>query len=126
MGLLEALPPPGQLYHIGRHPDPLAWPDWAYVGGSRFDDPGPNPSYRVLYIAEQRLAAFLETLQKWRPSLEALAALESVLPSPSAGDAPEEEAGVIPADWHLKRSIGTVRRFPISAGSICRARDQKS
>jgi hypothetical protein len=112
MGLIEAIPPPGRLYHIGRHPDPLAWPEWAYVGGSRFDDPDPNPSYRVLYTAEQRLGAFLETLQKWRPSMEALAALESVTPGPGGQDAPNQEAGVIPADWHLNRRIGIVRVFP--------------
>lgn len=112
MGLLEAIPPPGQLYHIGRHPDPLAWPEWTYVGGSRFDDPDPNPSYRVLYTAEQRLAAFLETLQKWRPSMEALAALELVTPDPAGEDTANQEAGAIPADWHLNRRVSMLRLVP--------------
>ena len=112
MPLLEAEPPTGLLYHVGRDPDPLAWTEWEYVGEGRFDDPEQPRTFRVLYAAEQRLAAFVETLQKWRPSIEALAALELVLPAPGGGDAPEEAAGVFPADWRLKRRIGVLRLLP--------------
>ena len=54
--------PAGPLYRIGWPPDPLAWPDWRFVGHNRFDD--PERSYRVLYLAEQRSACFAELLAK--------------------------------------------------------------
>jgi hypothetical protein len=108
MALLEA-DPPGLLYHIGREPEPLAWAEWQFVGGGRFDDPELHRAFRVLYAAEQRLAAFVETLQQWRPSIEALTALDSVIPEPGGGNPEEKGAGVIPADWHLKRGIATLR-----------------
>jgi hypothetical protein len=107
MALLETDPPREPLFHIGRNPDPFAWTEWAFVGAGRFDDPRPVRTFRVLYAAEQRLAAFVETLQKWRPSLEALAAFNAVIPAPR-DDAPEDPFDRIPPDWHLKRSIGTL------------------
>jgi hypothetical protein len=109
MALIEARPPGEELYHIGRLQDPFAWIEWEFVGKGRFDDPKELRTFRVLYAAEERLAAFLETLQKWRRSLEALAALSQVTPISESDDAPEAEAGVIPADWRLKRAVGTLR-----------------
>lgn len=73
MAVVEAAPE-GELYHIGRLPDVMAWTEWQHVGEGRFDDPANPPTFRVLYAAETRLAAFIETLQKWRPSMSALAA----------------------------------------------------
>jgi hypothetical protein len=97
MALIEAESPSGPLYRIGRLPDPLAWADWQYLGGGRFDDPEASGGFRVLYAA---VAAFVETLQKWRPSVEALAALESIRRAPGVLDVPGELAGVVPSDWH--------------------------
>ena len=73
--------PDGPLYRLGRHPDPWAWPDWAYAGpdgtfGNRYDD--PEASYRVLYASSQRVGTFLETLARFRPDLEVLAELEEI------------------------------------------------
>jgi hypothetical protein len=62
MAFIEAESPSGPLYHIGRLPDPLAWADWQYLGSGRFDNPNPSRGFRVLYAAEQRVAAFVETL----------------------------------------------------------------
>jgi hypothetical protein len=112
MALIEAIPPSEPLFHIGRNPDPFAWAEWQFVGAGRFDDPKRPRSFRVLYAAEQRLASFVETLQKWRPSIEALAALDEVIPAKGGGDVPEDLAGLVPTDWHLKRSIGTLRLLP--------------
>lgn len=112
MALLEADSPSEPLFHIGRNPDPFAWTEWRFVGAGRFDDPRQPRTFRVLYATEQRLAAFVETLQKWRPSIDALAALENVVPHPAIAGTVEHIPGTIPADWHLKRSLGTLRLLP--------------
>lgn len=112
MPLVAADDPSGLLYRVGRAPDPLAWTEWDYVGEGRFDGPERPRTFRVLYVAEQRLAAFVETLQKWRRSIDALAALADTLPGPGEADAPEDDAGAIPVGWHLKRMVGTLRVLP--------------
>jgi hypothetical protein len=111
MAIVEAAPE-GELYHIGRLPDVMAWTERQYVGDGRYDDPARPPTFRVLYAAEMRLAAFIETLQKWRPSLSALAALKLVEPSGEGASAVNSEMGFIPDDWHQKRGIGTLRLSP--------------
>jgi hypothetical protein len=112
VALIEADLPKGALFHIGRTPNVLAWAEWAYVGGGRFDAPARLGKFRVLYAAEQRLAAFVETLQKWRPSIEALAALESVTIGSGPTPASERDMGRKPEDWRLKRGIGMLRLLP--------------
>jgi hypothetical protein len=77
-------PPLHQIYRIGRN-DPLAWPDWRYVGASRFDD--PLGRFRVLYSGDRR-ACFLETLAHFRPGL-----------------AEEKRAGFIPSEWFTTRRL---------------------
>jgi hypothetical protein len=49
-----------------------AGPDGTF--GNRYDD--PEASYRVLYASSHRVGAFVETLARFRPELEALAELE--------------------------------------------------
>jgi hypothetical protein len=89
---------PELLYRIGRYPDPLAWPPWeaAETGrfGGRFDD--PHGQDRVLYAAQQRLGAFVETLAIFRPSLALLARLGE----------PVDGAGRVPGDWCITRRLG--------------------
>ena len=68
---------PERVYRIARTPDPWAWPDWAYAHddhtfGNRFDD--PLGEYRVLYATTQREATFRETLARYRPDPDILAA----------------------------------------------------
>ena len=116
MPVREAPTPAGVLYRIGRYPDPLEWPEWEYVGEERFDD--PQRRYRVLYAAEQRRVCFLETLARFRPSLELLAKLAAV----SGTDEPMPTASV-PADWHTKRCIGRLRLAPEQRWLDLRATD---
>lgn len=93
------------LYRIGRLPDPLAWPPWEYVGSGRFDDPARD--FRVLYAAAQRRAAFIETLATFRPSLEALAALQEVTGTEEPLPVP-----LVPPDWYRGRAVGRFRLAP--------------
>ena len=94
---------PGPVYRVGRHPDPWAWPDWAYATdgtfGNRWDD--PQGEYRVLYACSQRVGAFVETLARFRPDLEVVAALARV-----EGDEDGPPVGVVPARWLAGRRVG--------------------
>lgn len=108
MAVRNAIPPDRGLYRIGRAPDPLAWPDWPYTGDNRFDD--PQGRFRVIYAAEQRLACFVETLARFRRSLELEARLKEIADGDNGDDTPV--TGVIPNDWHLKRMIGLFRLWP--------------
>lgn len=74
------------------------------VGGGRFDD--PQREFRVLY-AGQRRACFLETLAAFRPSVQALAALQQV-----TGSQEPMPRGVVPADWYQKRAVARLRLRP--------------
>ncbi|HZO25199.1 MAG TPA: RES domain-containing protein [Chloroflexota bacterium] len=86
-------------------PDPLAWPDWRFVGGSRFDD--PQDRFRVLYLAEQRVGCFIESLARFRPDLDLLARLAAVTGTTAPLPVP-----VVPADWYTRRRVGTLRLLP--------------
>jgi hypothetical protein len=100
----RAITPRGVLYRIGRLPDPLAWAPHEVAGGGRFDD--PQSEFRVLY-AGQRRACFLETLAPFRPSVEALAALQQV-----TGSQEPIPRGMVPADWYQKRAVARLRLRP--------------
>jgi len=94
----------GPIYRLGRDPDPWAWPDWSYAGpdgtfGNRWDD--PYGSYRVLYASSQRVGTFVETLARFRPDLEVVAALNEI-----EGEDEDEAAGVVPRRWLRGRRIG--------------------
>jgi hypothetical protein len=84
-------PPAEIIYRIGRG-HPWQWPDWRYVGDSRFDDPARR--FRVLYAGDRR-ACFLETLAPFRPGLH---------------DA--DQAGKIPQEWFATRRLA---QFSLSA-----------
>ncbi len=94
---------PGPVYRVGRHPDPWAWPDWAYATdgtfGNRWDD--PQGEYRVLYASSQRVAAFVETLARFRPDLAVVAGLADI-----EGDDTDPPVGVVPARWLAGRRVG--------------------
>lgn len=100
----RAATPRGVLYRVGRLPDPLGWPPHELIGGGRFDD--PQGEFRVLY-AGQRRACFLETLASFRPSVEALAALQQV-----TGSQEPLPRSVVPADWYQKRAVARLRLRP--------------
>jgi hypothetical protein len=105
MPVALATPPLGPLYRVAHAPDPLAWPDWRFIGGSRFDD--PQDRFRVLYFAEQRVGCFVESLARFRPDLRLLARLAAVTGTTAPLPVP-----VVPADWYTRRRVGTLRLLP--------------
>jgi hypothetical protein len=91
----------GPIYRVGRRPDAWAWPDWNYAPfGNRFDD--PLAEYRVLYASERRAGAFAETLARFRPDPELVAALREI-----EGEGEALAPGVVPREWLEVRAIGT-------------------
>ncbi|MGH7961484.1 MAG: RES family NAD+ phosphorylase [Candidatus Binatia bacterium] len=94
------------MYRVGRSPDPLAWPPATVTG--RYND--PQGRFSVLYAASQRRAAFMETLQNFRPALGDLAILKSLPPSEELdlpfpiGHVPASYFGKLLAAFHLDRS----------------------
>lgn len=98
----RARTPRTALYRIGRRPDSLAWPPWEYGGSGRFDDPAGE--FRVLYATVQRRTAFLETLARFRPSLDVLSALQAVENTNEPIPMPR-----VPAEWYQARAVGRLR-----------------
>lgn len=97
----RATAPRVELFRIGHLPDPLAWPPKEVHGAGRFDD--PLGEYRVLY-AGQRRTCFLETLAAFRPSVDALAALQAVRNT----DEPLPVT-TVPAGWYRTRAVSRLR-----------------
>ena len=96
----------GPVFRLGRGPDPWTWPDWsrAHLDGTfrnRWDD--PDGEYRVLYASTQRRGAFVETLARFRPDLEVVAALAAI--DGGEGEAPLA-AGTVPREWVERRRLG--------------------
>ena len=103
--------PDGTLHRVGRAPDAWAWPGWAYAlqdgtFGNRYDD--PLGEYRVLYAGRPRLAAFAETLARFRPDLELTAEL-SLIEGDDGGFPPPLRAGAVPVEWCATRVVGRAR-----------------
>jgi hypothetical protein len=95
----------GPVYRLSRGPDPWAWPDWsrAHLDGTfrnRWDD--PRGEYRVLYASSQRLGAFVETLARFRPDLEVVAAVAAI----DGDDGAPLAAGTVPREWVEGRRLG--------------------
>jgi hypothetical protein len=97
------------LYRVGRAPDPLAWPPPNLDG--RYND--PHSVFRVLYAASERRAAFLETLQSYRPALRDLALLADAFPA-HAPDLPFH-IGRVPSQYFTKR----IAAFRLDDGQHC-------
>lgn len=109
MTSLQLATPPRIVYRIARRPDPWSFVDWRYARddstfGGRFDD--PLGEYRVLYMSSERIGAFKETLNRFRPdpdiAEQTLAASEE-----DGGFTPTRPAGLLPARWLEQRCIGT-------------------
>jgi hypothetical protein len=108
--VLHAVAPTGALFRVGRSPDAWALAPWVYAGsdgafGNRYDD--PDGEYRVLYAADQRRGAFLETLSRFRVDLQLLAELDAIEGDEQDVAFPTVRGGVVPADWLATRRIGT-------------------
>lgn len=107
---LEPIRAAGEIYRLGRKPDPWAWPEWAYAGedgtfGNRYDD--PRSAYRVLYASSLRLGTLLETLARFRPD-PAILAVE-IEGDPRDVTYETLTAGVVPASWLENRALSTAR-----------------
>lgn len=94
------------IYRVSR--SPWAWPDrnrqWRDgTWGNRWDD--ADGSYRVIYAAESRLAAYLETLANFRIASEI--ALAGFVPAQDGPDFPTIPQGVVPAGWLARSRLGS-------------------
>ena len=105
MPVALATPPNDPLYRVARPPDPLAWPDRRFIGGSRFDD--LLDQFRVLYLAERRLGCFIESIAGFRPDIQLLAQLRSV--TGASGLLP---VAVVPRDWYTRCLVGQLQVEP--------------
>src|SRR5688572_4200180 len=101
MGIRLADPEDKTLYRIGWPPDPLAWPEPAYRGSGRFDD--PLNRFGVLYAADERGTCFLETLETYRPDT---LLLQRLLVMGAGGFVPQ--SGAIP-DMYFAKQFGRLR-----------------
>lgn len=106
---------PSRLYRVSRVPDPAALPSWEYAGedrtfGGRWDD--PNGRYRVLYTADSRIGALVETLQDFRPSLKMLARLREIEHDDFELDRKDTPigrgSGIVPARFFEERLAGEI------------------
>jgi hypothetical protein len=108
-GVREADPLPLLLHRLGRLPDPIAFPDWHYVGDQRFDLP-PESGFRVLYAATSRQTCLAETLCSFRPDVDLLAELDRL--GPSDDELPFPALRSIPHDWYASRLFGQLQIEP--------------
>ena len=104
---LETKAPPRLIYRVARMPDAWAPLDWSLAlpdgtFGNRFDD--PESEYRVLYASSQEVGCFVETLARFRPNLEKLAAVKTIV-----GDNDFTSPGRVPSGWERNRALGTAR-----------------
>jgi hypothetical protein len=115
--------PEAGLYRLGhRGQGSFEPPDWNYQDpdgtfGNRFDDPlgstlQRDQCFRVVYCATDRVAAFGETLARFRTSLPLLAGLASVsdddpVEESLAGSIDPKDSGrvVVGADWQTQRMV---------------------
>jgi hypothetical protein len=104
---LQVARPQGSLYRVGRIPDAWALAPWTYAGpdntfGNRYDD--PQGEYRVLYAADQKRGALLETLARFRADLQLIAELADIDEDP---DFPTAPPATVPEEWLQTRCVGT-------------------
>ena len=94
---------PEVLFRIGRRPNPWEPQDWSRkhedgTFGNRFDDPASE--FRVLYASSQPIGCYIETLARYRISLELLAELSGI-----DGTDDFTQLGTLPAGWTDNRQI---------------------
>lgn len=112
---LTSLHPEGDLFRLGRGPDPWEWPPWAFARpdgtfGNRWDD--PQGLYRVMYACSQRLGTFVETLARFRPDPVVVAGLEDISDEDPPEGSPEQivmSPGQVPRSWLQNRRVGRAK-----------------
>ncbi|MDQ0744223.1 hypothetical protein QFZ62_001531 [Clavibacter sp. B3I6] len=72
---------PGEVWRVGRAPDPWVWTDWRYAERGRFRGrwDSPDGSYRTVYAGSTPLACLVELLAPFRPDpavVDELAAIQ--------------------------------------------------
>ena len=130
MALITVPAPSTDLFRLARGPEPFALPAWGHAHsdgtfGNRFDDPSadagvpPAKRFRMVYCTTHRIAAFAETLARFRVSLNLLAGLaaidddETVEESLSGAiDAADPRRGLVQADWRIRRRLGVTTLAP--------------
>jgi hypothetical protein len=129
--MLASTCPAGVLFRLARGIDPFAPPEWERASledgtfGNRFDDPTaldgrpPERRFRAIYCATQRIAAFGETLARFRVSPAVLAGLDAIEDEESteealagAVDPRDRTRGFVSADWRFKRRLGQTTLAP--------------
>lgn len=101
-----------EIHRVGFEPEPWAWTPWQYAEHGRFsgrwDD--PNGVWRSIYVAESRLACYLEVLAFARPDPQLQDELAGI------DEAPEDRVdhstlpgGLLPDSWRWPRRVGSAR-----------------
>jgi len=104
----QLAPDPLVLYRVGRPPDPLIFPPLSSQGRGRFDD--PLRRVPVLYAADSRRGAFMETLDQYRFDVATMAEIQSRTGG-VLDEAPHRSFGRIPPSY-FQRHIVAFRVAP--------------
>jgi hypothetical protein len=109
---------PGEVWRVGRAPDPWVWTDWRYAERGRF--PGrwdsPDGSYRTIYAATTPYACLVELLAPFRPDPavgDELAAIRE--DEADASSHPTVEPGHLDDSWFGVRRLGRA----VLTGTYC-------
>lgn len=121
----EVGPPPGEVFRVGWHSDPLGPPPWDRAAadgtfGNRFDD--PEASFRCIYCGSSAEAAFGETMARFRVSTSHLAKikaavvdaedLEDIFGTEIDFAEPSVPRGIITAEWRSRRKLARTTLDP--------------
>jgi hypothetical protein len=109
---------PGEVWRVGRAPDPWVWTDWRYAERGRF--PGrwdsPDGSYRTVYAGSTPLACLVELLAPFRPDpavVDELAAIQE--DEADASLHPTVTPGRLDDAWFAARRLGRA----VLTGTYC-------
>lgn len=109
---------PGEVWRVGRAPDPWSWTDWRYADRGRF--PGrwdsPDGSYRTIYAGSTPQACLVELLAPFRPDpavVDELAAIHE--DEADASLHPTVAPGRLDDSWFRARRLGRA----VLTGTYC-------
>lgn len=98
-----------EVWRVGRFPDPWAWPDRAYAGRNRWDDPARV--FRTVYAGDTPYACYVEVLAFARPDTPAGGSLLEAVAEDAedAAEFPTPPAGSLPREWVAGRMLARAR-----------------